>query len=77
MQNILYIAKELCLPSNDINSIKEYLEYNEWGIAFEVLCSAIEQENILVNKAQYEKIISIGERMEMDHGLWENITVRQ
>jgi len=75
MQKTFYIAKELCLPSKDINDIKEYLQHNEWGIAFEILCCAVEQENIAVNKAQYKEIVSIGKSMKMDSELWERIRI--
>jgi len=75
MQKILYIAKKLCLSQEDINNIEEFLEHNEYGIAFEELCSAIEQENISLNHAQYEEIVSIGKLMKMDSWLWKNITI--
>lgn len=71
--NILAIALKNKLPSNDIKLIHEYLEYNEWGIAFEVLCSAIESDKINISLADFEEIKAIGKRMNIDEGLWINI----
>lgn len=71
--NILAIALKNKLPSNDIKLIHEYLEYNEWGIAFEVLCSAIESDKINISLADFEEIKAIGKRMNIGEGLWINI----
>lgn len=68
---ILNIAKSLKLSNNDIVTIDEYLEHNEWGIAFEVLCSAIEYDRIDISHYDYIQIKEIGECMGMDKELWE------
>lgn len=71
MDIILDIAKRIKLPTKDIELIGEYLEYREWGIAFEVLCSAIEYDKIQISLVDYSEIKQIGEYMEMDKELWE------
>ena len=71
--NILTIALKNRLPSSDIESISEYLEHNEWGIAFEVLCSAIDNDKINITLGDFEEIKLIGKSMKMDEGLWINI----
>lgn len=68
---ILSIAKLLRLPNKDIETIEEYLEHAEWGIAFEVLCSAIEYDKITISHKDYIQIKEIGEYMGMDKDLWE------
>jgi len=68
---ILEIAKRVKLPSSDIDAIIEYLEHNEWGIAFEVLCSAIENDQLPISSDEYIQIRRIGESMGMDSNLWE------
>lgn len=68
---ILGIAKKLELPSKDIKTIEEYLEHGEWGIAFEVLCSAIEYDKIVIRHNDYIQIKEVGEYMGMDKDLWE------
>jgi len=68
---IISIAKILGLPIRDIETIEEYLEHCEWGIAFEVLCSAIECDKIAISHNDYIQIKEIGEYMGMDKDLWE------
>jgi hypothetical protein len=68
---ILIIANKLKLPKKDIETITEYLEHGEWGIAFEVLCSAIEYDKISISHDDYIRIKAIGEYMGMDKELWE------
>jgi hypothetical protein len=43
------------------------------GNCFEVLCSDIEQEKIILNKIQYKAIEEIGMEMKMDNTLWMSI----
>lgn len=71
MNKILEIANRLKLSEKDIESIIEYLDNNEYGIAFETLCSAIESDNIRVLISDYNNIKKIGEYMKMDKQLWE------
>lgn len=61
------------IPNKDTHDILEFLEHGEWGVAFEVLCSVIEQENLSINAAQYNEIIDIGHDMDMDDTLWVRI----
>lgn len=68
---ILVIAKIIKIPVKDIDAITEYLDHVEWGIAFETLCSAIEQDKIEISANEYVLIKEIGEYMNMDERLWE------
>ncbi len=58
---------------DDINEIIEFLEHDEWGVAFEILCTVIEQENIIITIYQYQEIEDIGNKMNMDSNLWNEI----
>lgn len=71
--NIMTIALKNKLSKSDMESISEYLEHNEWGIAFEVLCSAIENDKISITLSDFEEIKLIGKGMNMDEGLWVKI----
>ena len=73
MYEILQIAKKIQLLNEDVKEIDEYLQYNEWGIAFEILCSSIEQNNMVISNEQYQIISQLGERMEMDEELWAGL----
>jgi hypothetical protein len=67
----LIIANKLHLPTKDIDAITEYLEHAEWGIAFEILCSAIEYDKVPISNDEYIQIKEIGEYMKMDKDFWE------
>ena len=60
-------------PLEDEESILEFLEHDEWGIALEVICSVIEQEGIPIDKDIFSKNEEAGIFMEMDKSLWVEI----
>ena len=74
MDEILYLAKGLSLPERDINDIAVYLEHDEWGLAFEVLCISITENGLTVNKETFYHIMRMGEQMKMPKGLWDGIS---
>ncbi len=69
-KEILDISNELILNDLHIREIREYLEHNEWGIAFETLCSIIETEYIKIDKKIYERISKIGKELEFEETDW-------
>lgn len=77
MKEILLLAREIGLPDNDIRDIDEYINHNERGLAFEVLCSSIQQYGLKVSDDQYQKLRELGEKMEMDNDLWQNILLKK
>ena len=52
MKEMLLLAREIGLPDNDIRDIDEYINHNERGLAFEVLCSSIQQYGLKVSDDQ-------------------------
>lgn len=62
---ILAMARRLALPSDDLDYIAEQLEYNEWGLAFEVLREAVITDGIPVTLQDYLKIEEIGRHLGM------------
>ena len=77
MKEMLLLAREIGLPENDIRDIDEYINHNERGLAFEVLCSSIQQYGLKVSDDQYQKLRELGEKMEMDNDLWQNILLKK
>ena len=77
MKEMLLLACEIGLPDNDIRDIDEYIDHNERGVAFEVLCSSIQQYGLEVSDDQYQTICTLGENMEMDNDLWQNIPLKK
>lgn len=61
------------LPLKDEKDILEFIEHEEWGIALEIICSVIEQDNIVIDKDIFSKIERAGIHMGMDKLLWEEI----
>ena len=77
MKEMLLLACEIGLPDNDIRDIDEYINHNERGLAFEFLCSSIQQYGLEVSDDQYQTICTLGENMEMDNDLWQNIPLKK
>lgn len=77
MKEILLLAREIGLPDNDMRDIDEYINHNERGLAFEVLCSSIQQYGLKVSDDQYQTICTLGENMEMGNDLWQNILLKK
>ncbi|MGN1312151.1 MAG: MafI family immunity protein [Bacilli bacterium] len=70
---ILEITNNLNIAIKDKRDINEYLEHNELGLAFEVLCVSIERDKIKISQKDYEIINTLGIQMEMDNNLWINL----
>lgn len=77
MKEILLLAREMGLPNNDIRDIDEYINHNEWGLAFEVLCSSIQEYDLKASDDLYQKLCELGEKMEMGNDLWQNILLNK
>lgn len=67
---IIEIANNLNIAKKDKQDIDEYLDHNELGLAFEVLCISIERYKIKISQKDYEIINALGIQMEMDNNLW-------
>lgn len=64
------ITNNLNIVSKDKKDIIEYLDYNELGLAFEVLCISIGSNKIKISQNDYKIIDKLGIQMEMDNKLW-------
>lgn len=67
---IIEVTNNLNITKKDKQDIDEYLEHNELGLAFEVLCVSIERDKIKISQKDYEIINTLGLQMEMDNNLW-------
>lgn len=67
---IIEITNNLNITKKDKQDIDEYLDHNELGLAFEVLCVSIERYKIKISQEDYEIINTLGVQMEMDNNLW-------
>ncbi|MFB7141977.1 MafI family immunity protein [Gottfriedia sp. NPDC056225] len=57
------------LPNRDRFIVLEYLEYNEWGVALEHLCTILNEEDIQISQDVFQLIKDVSLQM----GLWEEI----
>ncbi|WP_088011912.1 MafI family immunity protein [Gottfriedia acidiceleris] len=47
--------------------VLEYLEYNEWGVALEHICTMLNEEDIQISQTIFQQIKDVSLQM----GLWE------
>lgn len=59
-------AKTLGLREEDFKSALEYLEYNEWGLAFDTAISQMYEYNIKVDQSFYDRVSEIAAMMKLD-----------
>jgi hypothetical protein len=55
------------------DEIFEFLEHNEWGIAFETLCAILVEEDIGTTPLVFKQIEKVGKHMELDSFTWEGV----
>jgi hypothetical protein len=60
----------ILLPQTDVKDALEMITYNEYGIAFEIICNQLFEHNIKITSEIYEKIIIIGKLMKMNETSW-------
>lgn len=70
---VLEINNNLNIAIKDKKNIDEYLNHNELGLAFEVLCVFIERDKIKISQKDYEIINTLGIQMEIGNNLWINL----
>ena len=72
---IILVSKDVAITSHDKKEICMFIEHGEWGIAFEYLCSCLEQSGITLSKEKYNAINAVGEIMGMERDLWSKIMI--
>jgi hypothetical protein len=55
------------LPTEDRASVLHYIDHNEYGLAFEELCSCLKQERLHISSAQYEMIVNLQTMMKIQN----------
>ena len=53
------------LPTEQRGSVLHYIDHNEFGLAFEELCSCIQQGRLPISSAQYETLVDLQTMMKM------------
>lgn len=58
------------LPPDDISNIAEFIEHNEFGLAFETLCTQLYEYNIQISYEFFEMISLCGKSMKLEPSTW-------
>ena len=67
---ILQLLEEVKLPATDIENIIEFAEHNEYGLAYETLCTQLYEYSAPISFAYYEKISFLGPLMQINPSMW-------
>jgi len=68
MQLISFLKGKL--PEQDIVNALEMLEHNEFGVAFEILCTQTYEYDVKVDKQFYVKVEEAGMMMKIEKDKW-------
>jgi hypothetical protein len=72
-----YSSAGACLNDEQRSLFFEYLEHNELGLAYELLCEKLAQEQAKIAPEVYELLQSLGRRMELSPSTWEILSVNK
>lgn len=53
----------------DLSQINEYIDVDEWGLAFELVCEVLYEDSININENTYKKICDLAKDMKKDDEL--------
>ena len=58
------------LSKKDFENIKEFIYHNEYGLAYETLCTQLYEHNVSISKEFYENIYTLSVPMEINPLYW-------
>ena len=69
------LLKELStsLTVSDIEQIRELVDANELGVAFENFCTQLYERDAVCSRGQMKRIAAVGEAMGIKPDYWKNI----
>jgi hypothetical protein len=63
-------AVDLLLPNRDHAIAKDFLDHNEWGLAFEHVCTQLYEHEVTIDQTLYDEINRLGVAMKLDDSGW-------
>ncbi len=63
-------AVKTLLPQVVVEEAIEMVDYNEFGVGFEIICQQLFEYNIKISPDIYKQIFVIGKSMEMKENDW-------
>lgn len=58
------------LPPNETILIAEFIDHNEYGLAYETLCTQIYEYDIHISSEFFGKVFSLGKLLEIEPFIW-------
>ena len=69
---VSYVAPRL--KEEDLQEINELIDHHaEYGVAYEMLCHLIAQEQIVITPEVYELITELGKQMNFGEDVWNKL----
>lgn len=71
-EKILSLAEETkeFLPPQDLQNIRDDIEYNEFGLAFEILCIQLYEYEAPISLEIYTRLENLGKDIGIDEKIW-------
>ncbi|WP_431610888.1 MafI family immunity protein [Chryseobacterium sp. 'Rf worker isolate 10'] len=66
LNRLIEISKVLGLNDIDLNSAREYVVHNEYGLSFDTLITQLYEYDIEINIEFYELLVQIGKMLNLD-----------
>lgn len=70
----LLAAFDSTLPAENISDARDLLEHDEWGEAFDLLCTQLYEFDVELSVELYELIEATGNAMSIDREQWEYLS---
>jgi hypothetical protein len=64
------------LSPEERREIRSYVDFNEYGVAFEYLCELLGQKNVSLDPRAYTLIEEAGRQMELPPSTWSGLAPR-
>jgi hypothetical protein len=58
------------LPAEVITEAKDFLDYDEWGLALETICTQLYEYDVAISDELYKTIERLGQQMKMSSEEW-------
>jgi len=59
------------LTERDVQFARDFLEHNEWGLAFSLICTQLYEYGVTINSEFYIQIENAGRQMSIPPEEWE------
>jgi hypothetical protein len=69
----LVIHYEGTLPASDITNLWEFVNVGELGLAFETLCTQLDEYDIQVGAEAAERLKELGAYLKVDPAMWQRL----